>query len=63
MGGVELGVHLPQMQFGQERLSLRRLEGAVDTARDCRFAAVSANDHFVFPDTLARRADGAREHD
>jgi len=45
---VELGVHLPLMQFGEERLSLRRLEGAVDSARDCGFAAVSANDHFVF---------------
>ena len=45
---MELGVHLPLMQFGEERLSLRRLEGAVDSARDCGFAAVSANDHFVF---------------
>ena len=48
MGSVELAVHLPLMQFGEEPLSLRRLEGAVDTARDCGFAAVSANDHFVF---------------
>jgi alkanesulfonate monooxygenase SsuD/methylene tetrahydromethanopterin reductase-like flavin-dependent oxidoreductase (luciferase family) len=45
---VDLGVHLPLMQFGEEPLSLRRLEGAVDTARDCGFAAISANDHFVF---------------
>jgi alkanesulfonate monooxygenase SsuD/methylene tetrahydromethanopterin reductase-like flavin-dependent oxidoreductase (luciferase family) len=44
---VDLGVHLPLMQFGEERLSLRRLETVVDTARDCGFAAVSANDHFV----------------
>src|SRR5215210_5577685 len=36
------------MQFGDEPLSRRRLEGAVDAARDCGFAAVSANDHFVF---------------
>src|SRR5436190_5525916 len=36
------------MQFGEEPLSLPRLEAAVDTARDCGFAAVSANDHFVF---------------
>lgn len=36
------------MQFGEEGLSLRRLEAAVDTARDCGFAAVSANDHFIF---------------
>jgi alkanesulfonate monooxygenase SsuD/methylene tetrahydromethanopterin reductase-like flavin-dependent oxidoreductase (luciferase family) len=45
---VELGVHLPLMQFGEERLSLGRLEATVDTARDCGFAAISANDHFVF---------------
>jgi alkanesulfonate monooxygenase SsuD/methylene tetrahydromethanopterin reductase-like flavin-dependent oxidoreductase (luciferase family) len=36
------------MQFGEQPLSLRRLEAAVDTARDCGFAAVSSNDHFVF---------------
>src|SRR3712207_5630517 len=36
------------MQFDEEPLSRRRLEAAVDTARDCGFAAVSANDHFVF---------------
>src|SRR5215210_6360510 len=36
------------MQFGDEPLSQRRLQATVDTARDCGFAAVSANDHFVF---------------
>ena len=36
------------MQFGQEELSLRRLERAVDSARNCNFAALSSNDHFVF---------------
>jgi alkanesulfonate monooxygenase SsuD/methylene tetrahydromethanopterin reductase-like flavin-dependent oxidoreductase (luciferase family) len=36
------------MQFGEEPLSLERLEEAVATARDCGFAAVSANDHFIF---------------
>jgi alkanesulfonate monooxygenase SsuD/methylene tetrahydromethanopterin reductase-like flavin-dependent oxidoreductase (luciferase family) len=46
---VELGVHLPLMQFGEERISLARLQAAVDTARDCGFSAVCANDHFVFP--------------
>jgi alkanesulfonate monooxygenase SsuD/methylene tetrahydromethanopterin reductase-like flavin-dependent oxidoreductase (luciferase family) len=45
---VDLGVHLPLMQFGDEPLSRRRLEGAVDAARACGFAAVAANDHFVF---------------
>jgi alkanesulfonate monooxygenase SsuD/methylene tetrahydromethanopterin reductase-like flavin-dependent oxidoreductase (luciferase family) len=37
------------MRFGHdEDLSLQRLQRAVDAARDCGFAAVSANDHFVF---------------
>jgi alkanesulfonate monooxygenase SsuD/methylene tetrahydromethanopterin reductase-like flavin-dependent oxidoreductase (luciferase family) len=36
------------MEFGPEGQSLARLQAAVDTARDCGFAAVSANDHFVF---------------
>ena len=46
--GGWLGVHLPLMQFGEEGLSLRRLQAAVDAARECGFAALSANDHFVF---------------
>jgi alkanesulfonate monooxygenase SsuD/methylene tetrahydromethanopterin reductase-like flavin-dependent oxidoreductase (luciferase family) len=45
---VELGVHLPLMRFGEEPLSLARLTGTVDAARDLGFAAISANDHFVF---------------
>jgi alkanesulfonate monooxygenase SsuD/methylene tetrahydromethanopterin reductase-like flavin-dependent oxidoreductase (luciferase family) len=45
---VDLGIHLPLMQFQDEGLSLGRLEQAVDAARDCGLAAVSANDHFVF---------------
>jgi alkanesulfonate monooxygenase SsuD/methylene tetrahydromethanopterin reductase-like flavin-dependent oxidoreductase (luciferase family) len=45
---VDLGVHLPLMRFGEEPLSLGRLQATVDGARDCGFAAVSANDHFVF---------------
>jgi alkanesulfonate monooxygenase SsuD/methylene tetrahydromethanopterin reductase-like flavin-dependent oxidoreductase (luciferase family) len=45
---VELGVHLPLMEFGHEGLSLRRLQAAVDAARELNFAAVSANDHFMF---------------
>jgi alkanesulfonate monooxygenase SsuD/methylene tetrahydromethanopterin reductase-like flavin-dependent oxidoreductase (luciferase family) len=48
MGAVDLGVHLPLMPFGDEPLSLERLARAVDAARDCGFAAVAANDHFVF---------------
>src|SRR6476659_3106664 len=36
------------MEFGDEGQSLGRLTGAVDAARECGFAAVSANDHFLF---------------
>ena len=45
---MELGVHLPLMQFGDDVLSLQRLEATVDAARECGFSAVSANDHFLF---------------
>jgi alkanesulfonate monooxygenase SsuD/methylene tetrahydromethanopterin reductase-like flavin-dependent oxidoreductase (luciferase family) len=45
---VDFGVHLPLMQFGEEGLSLGRLAGAVDAARECGFAAIAANDHFIF---------------
>jgi alkanesulfonate monooxygenase SsuD/methylene tetrahydromethanopterin reductase-like flavin-dependent oxidoreductase (luciferase family) len=48
MGAVELGVHLPLMRFGDDVLSIGRLQSTVDAARDCGFAAVSANDHLVF---------------
>src|SRR5215475_7387505 len=36
------------MQFGSERLSFARLAETADSARECGFAAVSINDHFVF---------------
>lgn len=45
---MELGVHLPVMEFGEEGQSLTRLQGAADAARENGFAAVSANDHFLF---------------
>jgi alkanesulfonate monooxygenase SsuD/methylene tetrahydromethanopterin reductase-like flavin-dependent oxidoreductase (luciferase family) len=45
---VELGVHLPLMRFGEEPLSLHRLQATVDTASGCGFAAIATNDHFVF---------------
>ena len=45
---MELAVHLPLMEFGDEGQSLARLNATVDAARECGFAAVSANDHFVF---------------
>ena len=36
------------MRFGEEELSRQRVDATVDAARDCGFAAVSANDHLVF---------------
>jgi alkanesulfonate monooxygenase SsuD/methylene tetrahydromethanopterin reductase-like flavin-dependent oxidoreductase (luciferase family) len=45
---VQLGVHLPLIRFADEPLSLARLGATVDAARESGFAAVSANDHFVF---------------
>ena len=45
---MELAVHLPLMEFGDEGQSLGRLTRAVDAARECGFAALSANDHFLF---------------
>ena len=45
---MELGLHLPLMEFGGEGQSLARLRDAANAARECGFAAVSANDHFLF---------------
>jgi alkanesulfonate monooxygenase SsuD/methylene tetrahydromethanopterin reductase-like flavin-dependent oxidoreductase (luciferase family) len=45
---LELAVHLPLIEFAGEGQSLARLARTVDAARECGFAAVSANDHFVF---------------
>ena len=45
---MKLGVHLPLMEFGEEGQSLGRLQAVVDVAREAGFAAISANDHFVF---------------
>ena len=45
---MDAGVHLPLIDFGGEGFSLRRLAETVDAARECGFAAVSANDHFLF---------------
>jgi alkanesulfonate monooxygenase SsuD/methylene tetrahydromethanopterin reductase-like flavin-dependent oxidoreductase (luciferase family) len=46
---MDAGVHLPLIDFGGEGFSYGRLAGTVDAARECGFAAISANDHFVFP--------------
>ena len=67
---MELGVHLPLIEFGDEGQSLRRQQVAVDAARECGFAAISANDHFFFstpwldgPTALAAVADRTGEMD
>ena len=36
------------MEIGEEGQSLARLMRAVDAARECGFAAIAANDHFLF---------------
>ncbi len=36
------------MKLGHEGYSLARLQATTDAARECGFAALSANDHFVF---------------
>jgi alkanesulfonate monooxygenase SsuD/methylene tetrahydromethanopterin reductase-like flavin-dependent oxidoreductase (luciferase family) len=45
---LDLGLHLPLIEFGEEGQSLARLSGAVDAARESGFAAAPANDHLVF---------------
>jgi alkanesulfonate monooxygenase SsuD/methylene tetrahydromethanopterin reductase-like flavin-dependent oxidoreductase (luciferase family) len=45
---VDLGVHLPLLDFAGEGLSRARLIACVDAAREHGFVAVSSNDHFVF---------------
>jgi alkanesulfonate monooxygenase SsuD/methylene tetrahydromethanopterin reductase-like flavin-dependent oxidoreductase (luciferase family) len=45
---MEAAVHLPLIDFGGEGFSYRRLAETVDAARACGFAAISANDHFLF---------------
>jgi alkanesulfonate monooxygenase SsuD/methylene tetrahydromethanopterin reductase-like flavin-dependent oxidoreductase (luciferase family) len=45
---MDVGVHLPLMEFGEEGQSLARLQAAADAARDGGYAAVAANDHFLF---------------
>ena len=45
---MEVGVHLPLMEFGDEGQSPARLRAATDAARDGGFAALAVNDHFLF---------------
>jgi alkanesulfonate monooxygenase SsuD/methylene tetrahydromethanopterin reductase-like flavin-dependent oxidoreductase (luciferase family) len=63
---VELGVHLPLMEFGDEGSSLERLQRTAKAASDAGFAALSANDHFLFqtpwldgPTALATTIEGS----
>src|SRR5512132_157709 len=46
---MDAGIHLPLIDFGGEGFSHRRLTETVDAAREWGFAAISANDHFLFP--------------
>ena len=45
---MELGVHLPLMEVGDEGQSLDRIARTAEAARELGYAAVSANDHLVF---------------
>jgi alkanesulfonate monooxygenase SsuD/methylene tetrahydromethanopterin reductase-like flavin-dependent oxidoreductase (luciferase family) len=45
---MELGVHLPLVTFGDEEVSSGRVGDAVDAAVEYGFAALAANDHFLF---------------
>jgi alkanesulfonate monooxygenase SsuD/methylene tetrahydromethanopterin reductase-like flavin-dependent oxidoreductase (luciferase family) len=47
-GVVELGVHLPLIPLGDEPVSLARLGRTADHARELGYAALAANDHFVY---------------
>lgn len=45
---MDLGVHLPQLNFGGQSPSLRQLAEYTKSATALGFAAVSVNDHLVF---------------
>jgi hypothetical protein len=45
---MEVGVHLSPLDLDGVGLSQERVLGVVDAAREAGFAAISANDHFVF---------------
>ena len=46
---MQLGVHLPLIDFAGREWSLQRLTSYVDTARDLGFDALATNDHLVYP--------------
>jgi alkanesulfonate monooxygenase SsuD/methylene tetrahydromethanopterin reductase-like flavin-dependent oxidoreductase (luciferase family) len=46
---MEAGIHLPLIDLDGAGFSAGRLAGTVDAARDSGFAAISANDHLLFP--------------
>lgn len=45
---MDLGIHLPLIPFDGQQFSPHLLHDAAAAARDCGFAAVSANDHLTF---------------
>jgi alkanesulfonate monooxygenase SsuD/methylene tetrahydromethanopterin reductase-like flavin-dependent oxidoreductase (luciferase family) len=45
---MDVGIHLPQIDFRGEGLSLRRLADAVDAAVELGISSISVNDHLVF---------------
>ena len=46
---MDFGVHLPLMELSEEDSSFARLEATAEAAAvECGFAAISANDHFIF---------------
>ena len=45
---MDYGVHLPVIDFGNQRFSLERLSAYVQTAKELGFKAVSTNDHLIF---------------
>ena len=67
---MEAGVHLPQLDLDGAGFTPGRLLEVVDVARECGFAAVSANDHFVYgrpwldgPTALAMAVEQAGQMD
>jgi hypothetical protein len=53
---LDYGAHLPVIDFGFRKFSLKWLSAYVRTARDLGFKAVLANDHLLYSRPVARRA-------